>query len=261
MECELLIWNLCGNIPSFSKSKARHGRTEGMSMSKCVAIVQSNYIPWKGYFDLINSADEFILYDDVQYTTRDWRNRNRIKTKKGLMWLSVPVQTSGKRLQKIRETVVADSEWTARHWKAIITNYARTDYFKSYGEVFKRLYAEMDEKFLSRINYRFIEAICRVLGITTKISWSMDYNLTEGKTERLVGLCSDAGATEYLSGPAAKAYLDERLFTDKGIKVTYYDYSGYPEYKQLFPPFVHEVSIMDLIFNVGPNAPKYMKSF
>jgi hypothetical protein len=230
-------------------------------MSKCVAIVQSNYIPWKGYFDLINTADEFILFDDMQYTTRDWRNRNRIKTKKGLMWLSIPVQTSGKHLQKIKETVVADSEWTTRHWKAIITNYARADYFKSYDEVFKQLYAEMDEKFLSRINYRFIEAICKVLGITTKISWSMDYNLMEGKTERLVGLCSHAGATEYLSGPAAKAYLDEKHFTDKGIKVRYYDYSGYPEYKQLFPPFVHEVSILDLIFNVGPNASKYMTSF
>jgi hypothetical protein len=230
-------------------------------MGKCVAIVQSNYIPWKGYFDLINTSDEFILFDDVQYTTRDWRNRNKIKTKNGPMWLTIPVQTADKHFQKIRETVIADSKWNARHWKAIVTNYARADYFSSYEETFKCLYHNIDEKLLSSVNYRFIVAICELLGITTRISWSMDYHLVEGKTERLVDLCVQAGATEYLTGGAAKGYLDERLFRDRGIEVTWMDYSGYPEYKQLFPPFVHEVSVIDLIFNVGPEAPKYMESF
>jgi len=118
-----------------------------------------------------------------------------------------------------------------------------------------------DEKFLSKINYRFIMAICKILGIKTKISWSMDYELIEGKTERLVHLCKQAGATEYLSGPAAKDYIEEELFQKAGIKLTFMDYSGYPEYSQLYPPFEHKVSIIDLIFNVGSNAPKYMKSF
>ena len=127
--------------------------------------------------------------------------------------------------------------------------------------MFERLYLDMEEKFLSRVNYEFITAICRMLGISTRIRWSMDYRLVEGKTERLLDLCIQAGATEYLSGPAAKAYLDEKLFAEKGISVRYMDYSGYPEYKQLFPPFVHEVSIMDLLFNEGPDATTYMKSF
>jgi hypothetical protein len=227
-------------------------------MSKCVAIVQSNYIPWKGYFDIINSSDEFILFDDMQYTTRDWRNRNRIKTKKGLMWLTIPVLIKGKHHQKIRETMISDQEWGIKHWKSIFTNYARADYFESYRTVFERLYFDTKEQSLSRINYKFIAAICGLLGITTRISWSMDYPLTEGKTERLVDLCIQAGATQYLSGPSAKAYLQEKLFTEKGISVRYMDYS---EYTQLFPPFVHEVSIVDLIFNAGSDSPKYMKSF
>jgi hypothetical protein len=230
-------------------------------MPTSVAIVQSNYIPWKGYFDMINTVDEFILYDDMQYTTRDWRNRNSIKTRKGPMWLTIPVLTKGKHFQKIKDTVVADPEWKIRHWKAIVTNYARAKYFESYRDLFDHLYRSSDELFLSRINYRFITEICRILGIKTKISWSMDYKLVKGKTERLLDLCRQAGATKYVTGPKAKAYLDERLFSDRGVQIVYMDYSGYPEYKQLFPPFIHEVSVVDLIFNEGPNAKKFMKSF
>jgi len=230
-------------------------------MGKTVAIVQSNYIPWKGYFDLINSADEFILFDDMQYTTRDWRNRNRIKTRNGPMWLTIPVLVKGRRSQSIRDTIISDTRWNTKHWKAIVHNYSRADHFPSYEALFKELYLGSQENFLSAINYRFITAVRKILGIDTKISWSMDYHLVEGKTRRLVELCKQAGATEYLTGPRAKAYIDERLFNREGIALRYMDYSGYSEYKQLFPPFVHEVSIIDLILNEGPNATKYMRSF
>ena len=114
---------------------------------------------------------------------------------------------------------------------------------------------------MSHINYRFLNSICEILGITTKLSLSMDYNLVEGKVERLVDLCKQAGATEYLTGPAAKAYIEDDLFTKEGIGLENMDYSGYPEYNQLFPPFEHSVSVIDLIFNEGPNATNYMKSF
>ena len=127
--------------------------------------------------------------------------------------------------------------------------------------MFEQLYLGCNEKFLSRINFRFISAICKVLGTKTKLSWSTDYNSTDGKTARLVNLCKQAGATDYLSGPSAKAYLDENLFQAEGITLRYMDYSSYPEYKQLAPPFEHRVSIIDLIFNMGSEAPKYMKSF
>jgi hypothetical protein len=230
-------------------------------VDKKVAIVQSNYIPWKGYFDLINSADEFILLDDLQYTRRDWRNRNLIKSLHGLIWLTIPVQVKGKSHQKIKDTVVSDPKWNQRHWKAIIHNYSKADYFRDLKELFEALYLCTNDKYLSEINYRFITAICKILGISTKISWSMDYDLTEEKTARLISLCKQAGATEYVSGPTGKNYLDEDLFRSEHIKLSYIDYSGYPEYGQLYPPFEHRVSIIDLIFNLGPDATSYMKSF
>ena len=228
-------------------------------MSKKVAIVQSNYLPWKGYFDLINSVNEFILYDDMQYTKRDWRNRNKIKTPKGLMWLTIPVQVKGKYYQKIKETVITDRKWNQNHWQSITHNYFKAKYFHEYKEIFEELYLSCQESRLSQINYHFITRICKILGISTKISWSMDYKLIEGKTERLVDLCKKAGGTEYISGPAANTYIDEELFKREGIKLRYMDYSKYIEYHQLFPPFEHGVSIIDLIFNEGENATKFMQ--
>jgi len=219
------------------------------------------YIPWKGYFDIINMVDEFILYDDMQYTKRDWRNRNKIKTKNGVIWLTTPVKVKGRYYQKIKDTVISDPRWKYKHWKSIVFNYSKAKYFKIYKELFEELYLGTDEKFLSKINYRFLKAICQILGIKTKLSWSMDYNLVEGKTEKLISLCKQTGASSYLSGPAAKGYIDEELFNKEEIELEYMDYSGYPEYNQLFPPFDHFVSIIDLILNEGPNATKYMKSF
>ncbi len=230
-------------------------------MGRKAAIVQSNYVPWKGYFDLINLVDEFILLDDVQYTRRDWRNRNRIKTSHGLLWLTIPVHVKGNYHQKIRDVQIVDPRWGRRHWKSILTSYSGAHYFPDYRETFEGLYLGSDERFLSEINYRFLVAFCGLLGISTKISWSMDYRPIEGKTERLISFCKQAGATEYLSGPSARGYIDEALFRQEGIAIRYMDYSGYREYNQLFPPFEHRVSIIDLIFNEGPNAPKYMKSF
>lgn len=229
--------------------------------TKKVAIVQSNYIPWKGYFDLINLVDEFVLFDDMQYTRRDWRNRNLIKSRTGLKWLTVPVAAKGNYFQKIKDTRVSDPVWAERHWDSIRHNYSRATHFTLYREPFESLYLGSQETFLSQINYAFMTAICKILGIDTRITWSNDYTSVAGKSERLVSICKQAGATTYVSGPAARAYLDETLFDSENISLEYVDYSSYPEYTQLFPPFEHRVSIIDLIFNEGPDATKYMKSF
>jgi WbqC-like protein family len=228
---------------------------------KRVAIVQSNYIPWKGYFDLIHSVDEFILYDDMQYTRRDWRNRNKIKTPQGAMWLTIPVDVKGKYFQKIRDTTVSDRDWADAHWKSIRQFYIRAPYFQQYRDVLETLYLDCKETSLSAINYRFLVALCGMLDIPTKLTWSMDYSIVEGKTERLVDLCKQAGAGVYLSGPAARDYIDAELFAQAGIDLVFFDYSGYPEYHQLFPPFAHDVSVIDLLLNEGPAAPQFMKSF
>jgi len=229
-------------------------------MTKKIAILQSNYIPWKGYFDQINMVDEFILYEEVQYTKNDWRNRNQVKGANGKQWLTIPVKQNSL-AQRICDTKTAQTNWAKKHWKTLSINYAKSKFFSDYKDNFEQLYLVNETEYLSEINYRFILAICKVLGIKTKISQSSDYELGDGKTERLINLCQQAGATEYLSGPAAKNYIDDDLFFNAGIKLTWMDYSGYTEYYQLYPPFEHGVTVLDLIFNEGPNAVKYMKSF
>jgi hypothetical protein len=227
-------------------------------VGKRLAVVQSSYIPWKGYFDLISSADEFVLFDDAQYTRRDWRNRNRIKTRDGCLWLTIPVSAKGNYLAPIKDIEISDPHWAERHWKTIQAAYCRAPHFSTYEEAFGRLYLGHQERRLSQVNRSLIEGVCGVLGITTKLSWSMDYRLADGKTERLVKLCLDTGSDVYISGPTARSYIDAGLFARAGVELVFFDYSGYREYEQLYPPFDHFVSIVDLIFHVGPDARRYL---
>jgi len=233
-----------------------------MSMSKKALITQSNYIPWKGYFDAINMADEFVIYDEVQYTKRDWRNRNIIKTPQGSQWLSIPVQVKGNFFQKIKDTKINEKDWGKKHWNTLKQNYAKALHFKNFSPIFEEFYLNNQLQYLSEINYELILIICKILGIKTKISYSDSYPiLREGQTERLVDICQQLNANVYYTGPAAKNYMNEQLFRDANIQVCYLDYNGYPEYRQLYGNFTHQVSILDLIFNEGSNATKFMKSF
>ncbi len=226
-----------------------------------VLITQSNYIPWKGYFDSINFVDKFIIYDDMQYTRRDWRNRNKIKTKDGVQWLTIPVEVKGKYFQKINETKITEKDWGKKHWSSIFHNYKKTKYFHEYKDIFEELFLNNDDEYLSSINQKFLKTICKILGIKTEMISSGEFKLLEDKNERLVDICKKLGATDYYSGPAAKAYMDETLFNKENINVHYFDYNGYSDYHQLFGTFEHAVTIIDLIFNEGPNATQYMKSF
>jgi len=238
-----------------------NGLKNRIIMGRKIAILQSNYIPWKGYFDIINMVDEFILYDDMQYTKRNWRNRNRIMTPDGPIWIAIPVQTKGKFSQKINETKVVDNSWVDKHWMAIQCNYSKAKYFDEYAGRIEAMYeACRQEPYLSKINYIFLTGICDILGIDTKISWSSDYELADGKTERLVELVKTAKGNYYLSGPAAKDYIIPELFEKAAIELDWMDYTGYREYRQLGSSFCHEVSILDLIFNEGPDAGYYLKS-
>ena len=226
---------------------------------KKIAILQSNYIPWKGYFDMIAAVDQFILYDDVQYTRRDWRNRNQIKTPQGVQWLSIPVKVKGKYNQTIRETEIEGAQWAQDHWKALSQNYRRAPYFNEIAAWVEPIYLEKLPAHLSQLNRLFIEAICAYLGIKTTISNSWDYPLSEGKSERLADLCVSTGASEYISGPAAREYIDEAVFVERGVKLTWFDYAGYPEYPQLWGEYTHGVTILDLLFNCGKDAYRYMR--
>jgi hypothetical protein len=232
---------------------------EGLKEMKKIAIVQSNYIPWKGYFDMIAAVDEFILYDDMQYTRRDWRNRNQIKTPQGVQWLTVPVLAKGKYHQKIKDTEIDGSAWAADHWKALLQNYRRAPCFQEISAWLEPLYLGESYVMLSQLNRRFIEAVCGYLDIKTVISSSGDYTLLDGKTERLADLCAQAGGTEYISGPAARDYVEEDVFTERGIQLTWFDYAGYAQYPQLWGEFTHGVTVLDLLYNCGKEAPRYMK--
>lgn len=226
---------------------------------KKIAILQSNYIPWKGYFDLIASVDEFIIYDDMQYTRRDWRNRNQIKTHQGVQWLTVPTIVKGKYHQKINETEIAGVDWAVDHWKTIEQNYRKSPYFVEVSAWLKPIYMNESFSHLSKLNYRLIQDICKYLGISTCIKHSSDYYLADGKTERLADLCVQASGSEYISGPSAMGYIDEKIFTNLGLKLTWFNYDGYLEYPQLWGDFVHGVSIIDLLFNCGKQSPQFMR--
>ena len=224
-----------------------------------VAIVQSNYIPWKGYFDLIAHADEFVLYDDVQYTRRDWRNRNQIKTRQGLAWLTIPVAVSGRYHQRINEVAVEDETWAERHWRTIVHQYSGAAAAAECLGSLESLYLNAPRQRLSEINEHFLKGISALLGIDTPIRRSSEFLLDGDRSGRLLNICRQLEATIYLSGPSARDYLDETLFNDAGVAVEWVDYSGYPEHRQLHPPFRHDVSIVDLLLNEGHEAPRFMK--
>ena len=229
---------------------------------KKVAILQSNYIPWKGYFDLIASVDEFIILDNVQYTKNDWRNRNKIKTRNGLQWLTIPVQTSGNFGQLINEVKVGHPSWTRKHWNSILLSYSKAPYFKLYAEELEHIYNEIGaETYLSNINRQFIDFICKKLNIKTSITCSTDYAVNSSdKEDRVIQLCKVAKGTTYISGPAAKTYINPSNFTANGITLEFADYSNYKPYNQLYPPFEHAVSIFDLMFQLGDSAFAYVHS-
>lgn len=233
-----------------------------MGEQKRVAIIQSNYIPWKGYFDIINMVDEFVLYDEMQYPRRDWRNRNKIKTQHGLKWITIPIDVKGKYYQKINEAKVKNHDWCENHFKSLYHNYAKATHFSEYKNWLELIYEKAQRiDHLSAINHLFLTEICNFLGVKTAISWSRDFNIEGERTEKLLSICLQSGATHYLSGPAAKDYLEVEKFKEKGIEVEWMDYSGYPEYPQLYDGFEHGVTILDLLFNVGDKATEYMKSF
>jgi len=208
---------------------------------------------------MIAAVDEFILYDDMQYTKRDWRNRNQIKTPQGTQWISVPVNVKGKFHQKIRDAEIDGTGWAQEHWSTIMMNYRKSKHFDEIAEWLAPLYLETHHSHISHMNRLFIESICSYLKIGTKISNSWDYGLIEGKSERLADLCKKAGGTEYISGPSAKNYIDDDVFKHYEIKLQWFDYAGYREYPQLWGEFTHGVTILDLLFNCGSESRSYMK--
>ena len=224
---------------------------------KRVAILQSNYIPWKGYFDIIHDVDEFIFDDDLQYTPRNWRNRNRIKTANGPVWLTIPVGDSERRL--ISEVELPNDGWGLEHWRRIEAWYRRAPHFGTYRELLRDTLLDPKWRLLSDLNQHLIRLIShQLLGITTRFVSSRD--LAPGDTkkqERVLALMRNTGGGVYVSGPTAKSFLEPQRFEAAGMELEWKQYE-YPEYEQLYPPFRHDVTILDLLFHAGPDAPHYI---
>ena len=224
---------------------------------KKVAVLQSNYIPWKGYFDIIHDVDEFIFYDEVQFTKNDWRNRNRIITPQGVIWLSVPVGSDENRL--VCEVVINDKRWQKKHFQTLKMAYHKAPYWRKYEEFFHFVFLENKWEYLYKLNRFLIEQISHnFLHIDTKFSDSQDYFTKGVKHEKLLSLVMATQADVYVSGPAAKNYIVAEDYNKAGIQLIWKNYDGYPVYQQMNEHFTHQVSVLDLLFNVGEEAPYYI---
>ena len=221
-----------------------------------IGISQSNYIPWKGYFDFINDCDIFVFLDEVQYTKQDWRNRNLIKTDHGLKWLSIPIgnQTN----KNICEVETINNTWKEKHKKALKMAYSRSKYFKEFQFLIDKIYDENKSKLLSRFNQNSIRTICNFLDIKTYLIDSRQVKKSFNKNKRLIDIINNFNGTTYLSGPKAKEYLDINEFKQNGINIIWKDYQNYPKYIQRFDKFFHNVSILDVIFNTGKESKFYV---
>lgn len=229
-----------------------------------IAVNQPDYIPWKGYFDIIHDADIFVYHTDLQYTKLDWRNRNKIKTPYGLKWLSIPVgQRHLDRL--ICEVAINDSSWQKKHYEALKLYYSKAPYFKKYNAFLEHVYLERKWDNLCDLDMFMTEYISKnFLGITTQFADSRDFASHGSKNEKLLSLLSvitlrqGGGKITYLSGPAAKDYIIQDMYSEQNIQVVWKNYDNYPEYPQLHGEFTHYVSILDLLFNTGNDAPYFI---
>lgn len=227
---------------------------------KCV-ILQPSYIPWRGYFHQIYKSDVFIFYDDVQYDKNGWRNRNQIKTNQGKQWLTIPVKTKGSVLESTPINLIPiawDKPWNLHHWRGIQFAYKKAPFFNQFAGYFGEIYRRQPE-YLAEFTIASTIEIAELLGIShTRFQKSSDLSgITGEKTDRLIQILKAVGADEYISGPAAKDYIEEEKFKDAGIRLEYMQYN-YPEYPQLYPPYDDKVSIIDLLFMTGPNALKFI---
>lgn len=224
-----------------------------------LSVHQPQYIPWLGYFHKIAHSDLFVLLDDVQYKKREFQNRNKIRTKEGFIWLTVPVITKGRYYQKISEVEIDNTtDWGLEHLKSIRLNYSKSEYYNLYIDFFEKLY-KINWEYLCELNVETVKFILKELGINTPIEFSSKLKLESTSTQRIIDICKHFGADTYLSGAGGRDYLDESAFEKNGIKVVYQDFK-HPQYKQIYDGFEPFMSSIDLLFNCGPESGAIIKN-
>ena len=219
-----------------------------------VSINQPAYLPWLGYFERIINSDLHIVLDHVQFEKNSFTNRNKIRTQKGWMWLSVPVKTKGKFGElNINELEIDNtSRWTKKHWESIRSNYAKAKYFSEYAPHFEKIYTTERPR-LNDLMLEIIKYLLIIFDIKTSLLYSSEMNIEGKKDELVLNLCKSVGATVYLSGSQGRNYLDEFSFEKEGVKLIYQDYH-HPEYSQVYPGFEPYMAAIDLLFNCGPHS-------
>ncbi len=228
-----------------------------MTATKSVGIIQPNYVPWRGYFDFINSVDVFVFHDDLQYTKGDWRNRNRIRTTSGpSIWLTVPVSANSDTM--IRDARIDTAQdWARKHLAMLEANYRTAPYYQSYIGGLREILTAGHET-ISSLDIALTLKISEWLGIDTKFVVSSEMDVDGYRDTKLMALIRAVGGTRYVSGPAAKAYIQPELWFEAGIELAYFDYPHYPSYPQVSDPYDPAVSVLDLLFMTGPEAPDHI---
>lgn len=216
-----------------------------------IAIMQPGYLPWLGFFELMHNCDVFVLFDDVQYTKKDWRSRNRIRTKDGWMWLSVPIQTKHNRCQMISEARIDhSSNWRHKHVKAVEINYRKARFFKDYFAAFKEILS-FEWTHLCDLDFELIKWLSEAIGIRRKIIRSSVLKTGGKREEKIISVCKALGAGVLYDSKAAASFLDAHEFDRHGIRMIFQDYA-HPVYEQVHSPFMSFMSTVDLLFNCGP---------
>ena len=221
-----------------------------------LAIIQPSYIPWRGYFHQIQMADVFMFYDDVQYDKHGWRNRNRIKTANGTIWLTIPVAARGNVVENtpINQIRCASRHWGRKHWASVRQSYGKAPHFERFAPLLEEFYAREDDR-LAELTIDLTRRLAAELGIErTRFVRSSELGGIEGAaTDRLIALMRAVGADHFISGPTARDYIDEAKLAAARVTLEYMRYE-YPEYEQLHPPYDAHVSILDLLFMRGADA-------
>ena len=232
-------------------------------MKKTVLITQSNYLPWAGFFCLLNHCDEFVILDDVQFTRRDWRNRNIIKPNNSTKWITIPLATKGTfGKARVMEMKVANSLWSSQHYSVLTQFYKGSSFSADILHKLKPIFDQASTlEFLSDINFLFLSEITKLLGINCKFSRSTNYLPLASldafsASERLLQLTLESSSSVYLTGPAAKKYINQKLFEDNGVRIVFANYEELKPYKQFGEQFTSQVSIIDALFHLGVSGCK-----
>lgn len=247
-----------GHVPRIADEPRDEKQRANLAWMRC-AIVQPSYIPWRGYFDIIRRVDLFVFYDDVQYDRRGWRNRNLIKSAQGPLWLTIPVRARNSQLAgtPIKAIEMNGNAWAGSHMATLRHVYARAPHFGEFRPWLEGVYAS-PPRLLADFTIALTIELAARLGIqNTRFLRSSELGVTGTKTERLVNVLRSVGATQYLSGPSARNYIEQRRFQNEGISLEWMSYD-YPEYFQLHPPYDPNVSVLDLLFMMGPRAGEFI---